>query len=193
MGKRNNVSSILLGVGTFEMILCFIVGFVVGQPEANMHEGYRYIYALPWWIGGFITGMLFLGLAEVIRLLDLIYKQLGNHHNQFKTNESNGGASIHEEETIDNITFYDGDTAKNGYIVLCSQMISFYEAKKRDELHLEIPLNRVHNCTFNGRFIEICFTKDAYQTSRIRFEVWIDPKDGGQELYELLMSYIGKS
>ena len=51
------------------MVLCFIVGIVLGQPEKSYDSDFVLSIVLYWWIGGIVTGMLIIGFSEIINLL----------------------------------------------------------------------------------------------------------------------------
>lgn len=55
----------------------FIVGFIVGILYGQGKYEFAWSVAFIWWISGFISGIGFLGFAEVIQLLDKINHKLG--------------------------------------------------------------------------------------------------------------------
>jgi len=61
---RNTVSVCLLGIGILILVISFIFGIVSGQ------DGYgNFAIAIYWWLSGIVVGFFFIGLAEIINLL----------------------------------------------------------------------------------------------------------------------------
>jgi len=75
-GSGNVVATIILWIGYIEMAAALIISFVYGYqddgaryyPETEFHAEIFF----PILFGGFITGMFFIGFAEVIKLLQKI-------------------------------------------------------------------------------------------------------------------------
>ena len=67
-GAVNNTASLLTAIAILEFIAALIVGIVLGKDSWEFSWG----TALICWGVGFISGMLTIGLAEVIKLLQMI-------------------------------------------------------------------------------------------------------------------------
>src|SRR5690554_2841434 len=62
MNSSNRIARVLFIIGILEIIVCCIIGLMIGQPMLTMM----------WWIGGFVSGMIITGLSEIIKLLQEI-------------------------------------------------------------------------------------------------------------------------
>ncbi|MEX2460108.1 MAG: hypothetical protein WD469_02195 [Paenibacillaceae bacterium] len=63
-------------IGYVEIIVGIIIGVVQGNFIGNMVSGgFNFSVALSWWVSSIIIGVLFIGLAEIINLLDAIHKK----------------------------------------------------------------------------------------------------------------------
>ncbi|WP_100408433.1 hypothetical protein [Bacillus solitudinis] len=62
MDYRNRIAKTIFYIGIIEIIAGFILGFIFAQ------DGYAFVVSVfySWTIGGFITGILFIGFAELI-------------------------------------------------------------------------------------------------------------------------------
>lgn len=65
--KKNNTVS-----GVFEVIgfIIFFVGFIAGVSLGVVSGRFTFSVAFIYWIAAFISGMLFIGIAEIIKLLE---------------------------------------------------------------------------------------------------------------------------
>ncbi|MFD2042993.1 hypothetical protein ACFSTA_01580 [Ornithinibacillus salinisoli] len=79
--KENKIANILFIIGIVQIVLGLILGLVVSAEEytgydANgveqMQTGFDFATFLTWTVTGFVTGMLFIGFSEVIKLLHAI-------------------------------------------------------------------------------------------------------------------------
>ncbi|MFB5281912.1 hypothetical protein [Peribacillus sp. Hz7] len=87
---ENSVAKILRIIGIVEIILGVILGFILGRVDVgSFTERYVQVWSTTfmWWIVGFISGMLIIGLSEVIELLHKINKKVGKD----EVNETNEG------------------------------------------------------------------------------------------------------
>lgn len=66
MYNKNKTSKLLKWVAWISVILSIIAGIVLGQNEFN---GFQWSLALPVMMNGIIAGLLLLGVAEIIRLV----------------------------------------------------------------------------------------------------------------------------
>jgi hypothetical protein len=70
MKTKNKTASVLWSVGILQMTLCtiglFIFGFQTTDSDTNFH------LAIVWWVGSIVFGMVFIGLSQVIKLLQKI-------------------------------------------------------------------------------------------------------------------------
>lgn len=65
---KNGVATVLKIIG----IVFYIVGFIGGCIAGAAYRDFDYLTALYYWVAGIISGTLFLGFAEVIKLLQEI-------------------------------------------------------------------------------------------------------------------------
>ncbi|MGP4108597.1 hypothetical protein [Virgibacillus sp. L01] len=68
--NENIVAKILFIIGIAQMSIGLIVGLILGN--ADYHGVMNWSIVFMWTIGGFISGMLFLGFSEIIKLLHAI-------------------------------------------------------------------------------------------------------------------------
>ncbi|CAH0122125.1 MULTISPECIES: hypothetical protein [unclassified Paenibacillus] len=68
----NMIGIIVRIIGIAVIIVGIVIGFVAGQLSYE----FQLIVSLYWWCGSFITGMLFIGFAEVIKLLHEINRKI---------------------------------------------------------------------------------------------------------------------
>ncbi|GGG15414.1 hypothetical protein GCM10010913_41660 [Paenibacillus aceti] len=90
--ESNKIAKVILWIGIIEIFLAFIVGIVSGQPESS-YDSFHWAIAFTWWVGGFVSGMLFLAFSEVINIL---------HETRYYTYQnylSHGGERKVEKET----------------------------------------------------------------------------------------------
>jgi len=66
---RNVISTCLLGIG----IVIIIVGFILGISFGIAQYGeFSFVPALYWWLSGIVSGFLFIGMSEIVNLLQKI-------------------------------------------------------------------------------------------------------------------------
>jgi hypothetical protein len=71
---RNPISTWLMGIG----ILLIAIGFVLGLVSAGFAYGeFSFLVLLYWWFGGVVSGFLFIGMSEIVHLLQKIHDQNG--------------------------------------------------------------------------------------------------------------------
>lgn len=70
--SETTVASILFFIGIAIMVIAFIVGMVLGQPEKYSNGDANTKIMFICWGTGFISGMTFIGFAEVIKLLQKV-------------------------------------------------------------------------------------------------------------------------
>lgn len=69
--KTNSIANILFIVGIVIMIIGFILGFVFGiQTYSVFGMEILWFVVFTYWFGGLTTGLLFIGIAEIIEILD---------------------------------------------------------------------------------------------------------------------------
>ncbi|MHA6261375.1 hypothetical protein ACXYMX_16045 [Sporosarcina sp. CAU 1771] len=68
--KKNKVANILFIIGLLIIAISFIYGLVIGQELYG--DGMHIIWSIvfTYWFSGIVSGMLFIGLAEIIEILD---------------------------------------------------------------------------------------------------------------------------
>ncbi|ASK61031.1 hypothetical protein CFK37_01785 [Virgibacillus phasianinus] len=75
---ENIIAKILFIIGVAEITIGIFVGIVFGAANADFGNQFGWGIFFTWSIGGFILGMLFIGFAENIQLLQRIYLKMGD-------------------------------------------------------------------------------------------------------------------
>jgi hypothetical protein len=71
------VGSIIKVIGYIVIISGIILGIVQGNQIGNMLTGgFNFSVALYWWVISIVTGVLLIGIAEIINLLDAMNKKI---------------------------------------------------------------------------------------------------------------------
>ncbi len=78
MEKENQIAKVLFYIGIAEIVAGFIMGIVFANQDVPSYlfedqsdqTAFAWSTAVAWWIGSFVTGMLFIGFSEVIEILD---------------------------------------------------------------------------------------------------------------------------
>lgn len=73
---ENIVAKILFIIGVAEITIGIFVGLLFGFENAGFGNQFSWGLFFIWSVGGFILGMLFIGFAENIQLLQRIYRKL---------------------------------------------------------------------------------------------------------------------
>lgn len=68
--KKNPVASIFTGIGCAIFVIGFFLGIFLGQGVHSYHSDFSFTVALIYWGISFISGMLMIGIAEIIKLLN---------------------------------------------------------------------------------------------------------------------------
>lgn len=97
--QENSVSKTIYYVGIAEMVAGIILGFILGYDGSDEH----WSIVLTWSVTGFVSGMLFLGFSEVIRLLDGIYSKLYDIDKNVKPSNQNLANNIKNENEVKKI------------------------------------------------------------------------------------------
>ncbi|WP_188456893.1 hypothetical protein [Virgibacillus oceani] len=69
--NENIVAKILFIIGVAQMVVGFLLGIILANAD-YFYDGFVWSTFLAWTIGGFVSGMLFIGFSEVIKLLNAI-------------------------------------------------------------------------------------------------------------------------
>lgn len=74
VNKENKVAKVLTGIAYAIFIIGAILGFAMGYTKNIPEDTYYFSFAVAvaWWAVSFIGGMLMLGFAEIIKLLNAI-------------------------------------------------------------------------------------------------------------------------
>lgn len=92
--NENIVAKILFIIGIAQMSIGLIVGLILGN--ADYYGVMNWSIFFTWAVGGFVSGMLFLGFSEIIKLLHMINEKTPSLKNEvfhsMKTLE--GGSSV---------------------------------------------------------------------------------------------------
>lgn len=72
---RNTISTCLLAIG----VLLLVIGFTLGIAlAADGYGHFRIVTAIYWWLSGLVSGFIFIGMAEIVNLLQkLLDKKSG--------------------------------------------------------------------------------------------------------------------
>lgn len=73
--SRNRVSTCLLAIGVFILAAGFIMGIIVAVDVYG-----SFMYALYWWLSAIVSGFFFIGLAEIVNLLQKLLDKGSNTH-----------------------------------------------------------------------------------------------------------------
>ncbi|MGO4348844.1 hypothetical protein AB4Z45_25475 [Paenibacillus sp. MCAF9] len=90
---RNTVSTCLLAIGILIIAIGIISGFALSTDE---YGDFQIVIALYWWISAIISGFLFIGLAEIVNLLQ---KLLDKNSGETQSIQS-VSSSKHEESVV---------------------------------------------------------------------------------------------
>lgn len=72
---NNGIGYTLLIIGVLVMIAGLTVGLLLAKPEYR-YDDFNWTLALTYWVSSFISGMMFIGFSEVIKLLQSINDKL---------------------------------------------------------------------------------------------------------------------
>ncbi|GLX70939.1 hypothetical protein [Paenibacillus glycanilyticus] len=127
---RNTISTCLFGIGIIIIAISFITGIVVASTQAG---GFHPILALYWWLSGVAGGFLFIGLSEIVHLLQKLVDQAGTNDKQpgemrlrraiSKSGENaadtdNAAQADNAETKIKDLTILINDVRFRGYFII---------------------------------------------------------------------------
>lgn len=93
MDSRNKVSLILKAIGIIIIVVLFLTGTLYGQEQdATGKADFSFSTALPWWVAGFVIGMLFVGFSEVINILHRMDAKIGYAMQLHEEDDDDDGA-----------------------------------------------------------------------------------------------------
>lgn len=100
---ENSIAKVLKIIGIVEIIAGFIMGMILMNSTSEVdHQTVNISVFFTWTIGGVISGMIFLGLAEIINKLHSIDVKLGKTIVENKTKEfystNNGNLLMSDEK-----------------------------------------------------------------------------------------------
>lgn len=81
---ENKIANILKSIGIITIFIGVVAGLIVGMTLSIPEQGYKYItephplrwvYGITLIVSSFVSGMMFIGFGEIIRLLDRIDKK----------------------------------------------------------------------------------------------------------------------
>lgn len=70
--KENKIASILMWIGIIEIVASFIMGMFLGREDFGYYQEQVWSLTFIWWGAGFVSGMFFIGLSEVVEQLHRI-------------------------------------------------------------------------------------------------------------------------
>ncbi|WP_165279920.1 hypothetical protein [Paenibacillus protaetiae] len=127
MRKRNLVSNCLLAIGCGIIAVGFIAGIALSWEMGRFH----FVIALYWWLSAIVSGFVFIGLSEIIHLLQNIYDRLNcsalpqpGHHSSFENGAvraNNLDDSPNEPVTPDSESSHNTPVKFNGLTVRLDQ------------------------------------------------------------------------
>ncbi|WP_099157539.1 hypothetical protein [Virgibacillus ndiopensis] len=85
--QENVVAKILFIIGIAEMVVGLLIGIILAN--AGYYNGFVWSTFLAWTIGGSVTGMLFIGFSEVIKLLHMINRKINAREATVGNNTAN--------------------------------------------------------------------------------------------------------
>lgn len=71
----NTIGTIIMVIGICVIVAGFFSGMIMEGKLGSWSYTFEFELALPYWIAGFISGMIFIGMAEIINLLHKIYNK----------------------------------------------------------------------------------------------------------------------
>lgn len=183
MNSRNTISSILLGIGILEIVICLIVG-LINLPSS-----------LAWWIGGFITGMIFIGFSEVIHLLQKIADRLDTKNNQ-NLNSSKRIPSHEYEYLYEEMRLMNPGPIIDGVLTLSRDKLVFYNTDT--VVHLEIPIKDIVECSLNDETpiltnVAVQYKDPSGDLNSIQLFNCMDRDTYGYEIHQKITKYKDES
>ena len=73
--KENVIATIFQIIGVLIFAVTILGGYVIAGGMQQIHR-FLWLLALPWWTGGFVSGLFFYGIGEVIELLNQINQNI---------------------------------------------------------------------------------------------------------------------
>jgi hypothetical protein len=75
--KGNHMGVIIKIIGFIVIIAGIMLGIIQGRQIGKMLTGeFNFNVALYWWISSIVVGVILIGIAEIINLLDVIHKKI---------------------------------------------------------------------------------------------------------------------
>lgn len=109
---QNKIANILRIIGFVTMGLGLILGIALGRVDVGIYDyEQNWSITLTWWATGFISGMLFVGFAEIIELLHKINLKLGKSDDENVINE-NGKKEVYSRKEAS--ALYESAISKQG-------------------------------------------------------------------------------
>ncbi|RSL33838.1 hypothetical protein D7Z54_09110 [Salibacterium salarium] len=122
MERNNGIAKVLMVIGIAEIILGFIAGLVFGRVEVSSYSSEQiWSVTFIWWISSFVSGMLVIGLSEIIELLHKL-------NLQFQSNDVSSSKKIATTSTVENTSLNENKSlklAENG----TTMIIDYFEKK----------------------------------------------------------------
>lgn len=110
---ENTVAKILFIIGVAEITIGVFVGVLFGFEDTGFGSQFGWTLFFIWSMGGFILGMLFIGFAENIQLLQRIYLKMGREEPQQSQQNHVGVEEIEREEWY--LSFGDREKVEDYY------------------------------------------------------------------------------
>lgn len=68
--RQNKIANILFWIGVIEIVAGFILGLSLGNVEVSRYRNEQiWSVTFIWWIASFVSGMLIIGISEIIEQL----------------------------------------------------------------------------------------------------------------------------
>jgi uncharacterized protein YkvS len=203
--EKNKVALTLFILGILEIVICFIIGFVSGQPEES-YDKFIIANALYWWIGGFVSGMLVIGLSELLNLLQQISDNTLAANNYSKEKR----ISLTKVKTVKEVsremqTFSEDDFTYNGMklylnsnlksegaLVFSGKTLSFLKGTKNI---FEIYNSQINSCEMfeeNNVLVEITYINNFGNLVKVGLYSTLNTNQIGNEIYDRIHYVMNK-
>ena len=69
---KNPIAICLFSLGVLTIFVAFIAGIITANDN---YDGFQFYVALAWWLSGIVAGIFFMGIGEIINLLQKLLNQ----------------------------------------------------------------------------------------------------------------------
>lgn len=196
--RKNAIAAVLFGIGLGIIIVCLFAGIFAGQVRSRFstETSFHIVLALPWWIGGFISGMFFVGLSEGLKLLQEIRNKLYENEKKEEKREqpeqekkSEPDPPAENDAVFHGVSMHIGPMKHDGCLKITPETLSFYE--EDDTKIFEMDRNNIESLTIvddppTHTHVAIGCKDDQANDVTITFFCRSDPEKVGREIYGAL-------